>query len=415
MIFPGVDTGYDNANYGSVFCSDLYSYAKDVNPNFIGSMTLDEALAMNSFDEDAGLFTLQMVYYVSAGAFDNGYEYLQLPGYEQESVDVALNGKYISQAGDEMQVFSIRKSSGVAEVKYEVYTGTASASQAETLAEALATDAEASSISESGNIAVALEEGEYTIVVAGLDESGAMIAWNYLTFEFVSAATDPNAGWTSLGNVLYGEDYFASAMSNVEVTNYMVEMQASDEDQGVYRLVNPYGEAWPYYGMFRNVGYTANNHYLEFMLLSGNLAIVVNSEMNMTLDGDEIAMGSLAYNNVAGGQTLQQQIDAGLVGSIADNKITMPVRSLVWWIGDDGYYANVNGGFQIDLDPDGEEEEEASAYSIKNIKNFGASIKSAIADRVEKAQVRRHRDQIVFDFKSWERYQGSSIQSTMTR
>lgn len=400
------NTTYQN-NMINVAC--VYTYGTEVNPKFIAGFDPADVLAMSSYDAELGRFNLMNVYFTSADAWQNRMEYLQLPGYHREEVSVELNGQYTSPAGEVAQVFNITMSEGITATKYKVYSGSMTEAEAEAQANTLASDVEADKVTASGNIGVNLEDGDYTIVVAGVDDAGALLAWDYLTFSFSAVVADPNEGWTSLGEVLYGEDYFATVFSKagLEVTNYLVEFQQNEENTNLFRLVDPYGEAWPYYGAFSDVYYSAPHNYLEVMIWSNGLALVCNTEMNMNADGDEIAMGSFAYNNIAGGESLQDQIDAGLMGSFDGKKMTMPVSSLVWWIGNQGYYGNSNGGFQINLDP-GEEEEEEEGYSVKSVKKFTKSVRATAVSNL--ANVRRTQKQyksFVIENKTWFNYRGN--------
>lgn len=399
-----------------IYVADAYTYGTEVNPDFIAGIDPNRVLAMNGYNAELGRFTLMNVYYTSAWIGGNKVEYLQLPGYHREEVSVELNGQYTSPAGEVAQVFNITMSEGITATKYKVYSGSMTEAEAEAQANTLASDVEADKVTASGNIGVNLEDGDYTIVVAGVDNAGALLAWDYLTFSFSAVVADPNEGWTSLGEVLYGEDYFASVFSQagLEVTNYLVEFQQNEESSNLFRLVDPYGEAWPYYGAFSDVYYSAPHNYLEVMIYSNGLAFVCNTEMNMNADGDEIAMGSFAYNNIVRAlnsgtsfaDALQAQVAAGNVGSFDGKKMTMPVRTLLWWIGEDAFYGNSNGGFQINLDPGEEEEEEG--YSVKSVKKFTKSVRAtAVSNLTNVRRAQKQYKSFVIDNKTWFNYRGN--------
>lgn len=398
-------TTYDGS---AINCGDVYTFGTQIKPSFIEGIDPERVKKLaGEYDDETGVIAMNMVYWNAALSYNSGnkYEYLQLPGFTQYSVGVTLNGKYTSQAGDAMQVFNITKSETVATVKYQVYAGSLSETAAEANASELATNENAPSVKESGNVAVTLENGSYTIVVAGVDAAGELKAWDYLTFNFSVVEEDPNEGWTSLGEVLYGEDYFATVFGSagIQVTNYMVECQQNDEYDYMYRLVDPYGQAWPYYGAFSDIENTAKHNYLEFCILNANVCMVWGSEMTLSVDGDEVFMSSIAFNNYAGGQTLQQQINAGLMGKLENNKFTMPTRSLIWWIGEQGYYGNSNGGFQVNFAPE-EEEEEPAAYSPKA---FTSKIKASVNSSMGAVNVTRKFQSMTIDNKTWFNYQGN--------
>ncbi len=69
--------------YGTVYVSStsLYPYADEL-------VTPEEAAAPSTFDEETGLFTFNLAYYVSIGAFGIGNEYFQLNGYDEVTGNV---------------------------------------------------------------------------------------------------------------------------------------------------------------------------------------------------------------------------------------------------------------------------------------------------------------------------------------
>jgi len=403
---------------GAIHAGCAYSYGTDVNPSFIAGIDPLQVLKMSSFNEKTGMFSLMMVYYTAVQPFGNKMEYLQLPGYVNETVKVELNGKYVTEAGQEMQVFNIFMSEGVSAVKYRIYNGSMTEAKAEAQAQGIAGDPNVEEVTASGNLAVAMEEGKYTIVIAGVDKNGNYLTFDYLTFDYVSVAADPNEGWTSLGEVLYGDDYFTvfgSEEAPLQVNNYYVEAQQSDDDPTVYRLVDPYGKRWPYYGLFDNIEYISPTGYLLFQIIDED-AMVVNTELNMTVSGEQIYLGSRAYNNIArainGGTSfddaLAEEKAAGNVGTFIDQKMTMPAKSLIIWLGTDrSATANQNGGFQINFAPDEEEEEEAVAYSARSLKTFTAKVQQFAVSRVADACVRNTPKAIVLDNKTWFKYKGN--------
>ena len=92
--------------------------------------------------------------------------------------------------------------------------------------------------------------GRYTAVAVGyIDDtprSVASVAINY------AGKVDPTESWTSLGYVDYTDGYmtaqpfylYPTSVVNFNIT-YPVEIEESDSQKGLYRLVNPYGAAYP--------------------------------------------------------------------------------------------------------------------------------------------------------------------------
>lgn len=395
-------TTYDGS---AINCGDVYTFGTQIKPSFIEGIDPERVKKLaGEYDDETGVIAMNMVYWNAALSYNSGnkYEYLQLPGFTQYSVGVTLNGKYTSQAGDAMQVFNITKSETVATVKYQVYAGSLSETAAEANASELATNENAPSVKESGNVAVTLENGSYTIVVAGVDAAGELKAWDYLTFNFSVVEEDPNEGWTSLGEVLYGEDFFASLFSGFDAS-YMVECQQNIETPNLYRLVNPYGQAWPFYNVYSNIVSTAPENYLEFWL-QPPYNYVIYSAPCVAFNDTEIYLSSIADDMLYGGSTPAQVLEDGYFGTFENDKFTMPLKSLLFILGNTGYFANKSESFQINFAPE-EEEEEPAAYSPKA---FTSKVKASVNNSLEAAKVnnRNHRS-IVLDNKTWFNYKGN--------
>lgn len=64
--------GYVHSSYGDMYVADVEYYRENINPNCKADP------GVSTFDPNTGLFELYVVYYVSAGYFGAGYEYLQL-------------------------------------------------------------------------------------------------------------------------------------------------------------------------------------------------------------------------------------------------------------------------------------------------------------------------------------------------
>lgn len=376
VTFAPTNTMFPYEDYGYVWCASVYDYAKIV-PEYIGSMTLEQALSLNEFDDELGLFSINMRYYIGAQptmGFTNAYEYLQLPGYTSYGIQINLNGHYVAENGDESQVVSIAMTSSLSEVKYNVYDGKLTEAQAEAKAKELAEDADALSVKEGGNISISVDPGTYTIVAAGLDETGTYRTYSYLTFDFESVKSDPNAGWTSKGMVTYTEDIMASVFQYPEVCTYSVEIQESDDTPGLYRLVNPYKSAWPYWDVYQDMS-NGKDNYLVVNATDPTAVYIERSPMNYILEGDALVISSYAYELLLNGAgTLAQLKASGYCGTLVDGKITMPVTNAnnkkgpILWVGEEGfYYANSNGKFCIDFNGEGEEEEESIVLKSMNL------------------------------------------------
>lgn len=98
----------------------------------------------------------------------------------------------------------------------------------------------------SGSVRLPFENqptGNYTVGIVGYN--GEMVKNTASTsFYYVSSgsAYDPNEGWNPLGMVDYTDGYIVSGVfTGTDKITYKVELQESETDPGIYRLVNPYG------------------------------------------------------------------------------------------------------------------------------------------------------------------------------
>lgn len=365
ITFPVTNTGLFNTNYNEyVYCADAYTYATEVNQKYFGETPLTTLRKLSKFDAESGLFEIYMCYYVSKGVFNDGYEYLQLPGYTNYKVQVETNGHYVDEKGTETQVLSIFMPEAISEARYQIYSGSLTEAEAEANAQALSSDDNAKTLDASGNVAVELTEGKYTVVVAGYDEAGTYRSFAYLVFDFTSVKSDPNAGWTSLGKVYYIDDIVAPIFTGdkYQAIAYEVELQQNDENPGKIRLVNPYGTEWPYYSALGSLS-NGKTNYLNVNMEDTKGCYVERSPLNYIYKGDEWTITSMAQEFLlAGSATLAQLKAAGYLGEInADGVMSMPSTKVVDGktvltgpVIDDGlgqgyYGGNLNNKFAIDM------------------------------------------------------------------
>lgn len=195
-----------------------------------------------------------------------------------------------------------------------------------------------------GNILVPFtytESGQYTIVaVSYLDETPREISSVTIAY---SSGADPNQGWTSLGYVDYTDGYmcanpvyFLAQTLEQSILTYPVEIQEWDDYPGVYRLVNPYGEAYPWNepGDYL-AGY---NCYLAFDVSVPDEVFVDFTEQTLDwkMDGNGYALkmtGSWAafylyYASDDDIMTPNQVAAEGMFGTFKDGKVTFPANML---------------------------------------------------------------------------------------
>ena len=373
------DINYTNDTYGAMYIADSETYGELV-PRFLEK----EEVKPSTFDQETGLFSLHLVYFVSAGWFGAGYEYLQLDGYTQPdySLTIENKGHYITTAEVDNALIYIHKGADVDTYKYVLEMGALDNAQLNEVVGAIVADTiESTEVAESGYQLFPLTEaGEYTIVAVAFDKTGVAQSANYLTFEFAPAGQA--SPWESLGMATYRED-FVAGLFGIENVVYEVEIQANTETPGLYRLVNPYGAAYPYN---EEGDYDASKNYYVVIDAQDPTAVSIqNTSVGMNWGYGEFSVWSLADYNLANGATKEQVAEAGMFGTLENGVITFPVKTLLVSMAEyqNGaiMYANTNGKFAVALPgytipedeatEEGGEESSVRARRIVNAQSFG--------------------------------------------
>ena len=205
-------------------------------------------------------------------------------------------------------------------------------------------------VTSSGDVNIPFESGNptgrYTIVVVTYDGSEAKETAS-VVFNYTSSSYDPNKGWTSLGYAEYTDGYMCSIF-DIDALTWPVEIQENQETPGFYRLVNPYGESYPY----NDPGDwdPAVNSYLYIHAENPETVYIGESESTTDWGYGEITYYSLAgYYIEYGGKTVEEMAEAGYCGNLTDGIITMPALSLYWFMG--SYQGDAN--YLYDEDADG--------------------------------------------------------------
>ncbi len=202
------------------------------------------------------------------------------------------------------------------------------------------------------------EETEYVMQVKTANGKVTTFEISDIDKVMFTERPDGNAGWTSLGYCLYGEDFLGSYLyrttSGDLCCEYYVEVLESDDEPGLYRLVNPYSpDVYPFAYLCSYD--TDSDHYLEINATDPDGVYVDYQDTGMYWDGfGEYYVYSYAaywydeYRYDRG--TIK---DAGYCGTLKDGVITFPVSCLLNKMSTDGeedwYLANVHNGFKLDL------------------------------------------------------------------
>ena len=182
------------------------------------------------------------------------------------------------------------------------------------------------------------------------------------------------APWKSLGMCKYTDDYIPSVF-NVSVVTYLVEVEESMTQPGLYRLVNPYGADYPYNepGDYD----PDNNYYLTINATDPAKVYIEESPM-----GFDYGYGEFTFFSIAGLRVAQDNPAAaeGNYGTVKNGVITFPKGSLLIAMGSDGWYTgNTQGKFKLVL-PGGVDGDYSVSAQLAGIIDYVGGVKKAVAE-----------------------------------
>ena len=196
--------------------------------------------------------------------------------------------------------------------------------------------------------------------------------------------------WKSLGMATYTEDC-VTTFFNVENVSYQVEVRENTNQPGLYRIINPYGAAYPYNA--EGDYDTSKEYFIEIDATDPEgvyIPGIYGTGMNWGYG--EFSIGSMAYYYmVSNGATFEEVKDAGYCGVLADGVITFPAKSLLISLseynGGNFYTSNNNGAFRLDMNdmtPAGAAPAKAAAarISAKRELDINADIQQAVMPRI---------------------------------
>ena len=199
-----------------------------------------------------------------------------------------------------------------------------------------------------------------------IQPEGASAVLETLTSATASATAKPmrtsvnlteDYSWISLGTGQYREDLLTTFYSVKNLT-YEVEIEEAEEAPGLYRLVYPYGEAYPY-----NYTYTdgtadwdlTETYYMYIDATDPDSVWVYESYQGIDWGyGNILIMSYVAYYINYFGYDLDYLKSAipDYFGTLEDGVITMPTNSMVINMSEYSssyYYSNTNGLFAVAL------------------------------------------------------------------
>lgn len=302
----------DNADYGAVTVSDVSYWQGD---DFYASYPC-------TYNPETGLFVLNVSYWVAEGSFGFGPETCQVAGFYIP--DYSVDAQYLGIFTDkEQKAFAQIALNGLGvDAEKAVAMVVTAADDATAVADALAAGEVTGTDLVVGYNNIAIEEGmtgELQVVVASVAEGAAMDVAAY-KFEYYGGGANP---WSSLGMGLYSDGIASNMYNKITAETYAVEILENNETPGLYRLVKPYGEAWPYASA--NQGTPAD--YLEIDATDAEGVLVMPQMLGVNIEGGDTELGFASYGAYmynAGQATLEQLKGAGYLGKVSEGVIKLP-------------------------------------------------------------------------------------------
>lgn len=361
-----------NSNYGQVTITDIPHYPfTNIDPK-------DYETYPCYYDADKGLFTMHVAYIVCTlynantnGSFGNGVETFQLDGFTQPDYSFAMEfkGHYVDNSGNDNAVIETSKGADVAHYLMTVISENEDAQA--TVAGMLDGSVACDSLTQGGFYAYPIaESGKYKALAITFDAEGNALDAYSTGFEFYMVGED--TPWKSLGYAMYTDDVILPLFGN-QPMSYYVEVLESNDQPGLFRMVDPYGPEFPLYPYASSY---AEGSYIEIdatdaegVWIEGWQTTGLDVQNNGLMDITSMAW----YQANAEGATKEDVKEAGLCGIYAEGVITFPVDGILTGIGSKAYYGNRNGAFALDLNTLVESipAEVAAARSAAGRTNFG--------------------------------------------
>lgn len=175
------------------------------------------------------------------------------------------------------------------------------------------------------------KSGTYTIAALSCDESGAYQEKLTVSFKFTSIAdmgVDPNKGWKSLGKGIYTDNLICNIYNGIDPVSYEVEVQEKEDQPGYYRMVNPYGEAYP---LNEEGDYDPNtNYYIEINATSPNCVMIPYQETGLDWGNGMVMIYSYAGYYFDNGNSVAEIEAAGLGGKISEGVISFADETILF-------------------------------------------------------------------------------------
>lgn len=318
----------------------------------------------SSFDPISGVFTVNVMCFDEEGAWNPAPWYINLNGYADTNVySLAItNQGQINIADNDYAVINFQLSETLSYVDYTVVelpedSEGLSEEEVTAIAEKIQdteqTDYTVSTVEKSGNVSLTFpSSGNFEIVAVGyrVANDGTAEAKVVETCVFDFETFDPYAGWTPITDKAVMYDNLFTALYGKDLDQTLtVQVDSNDKFEGVYRVTNPYAES----ALVEAVGAThAPFGSIEFVVTEEGIVYFPYSKVGIVEGGVDWEICSYSYymldNDVEPANIPEVFWGTYNKGKVTLDAVTMAnAASFVLFLGDDGYYANMN--FNLDI------------------------------------------------------------------
>lgn len=383
VIFKDFNSGYHHSSYDA----DVMLYHPSVFKNYQDeSFWLFSKVLAYQENGTPGQIQLAPFYYMDGvGGWNasqgDGAVIITFPGYAPKdlSVDVQYFGVLSDVDGSANAAIDVAFGADVTDAKAVVVSADA---DPDAVADAIAAgDLEANDVAPGVNF-IPIEEGltgKLMVVLVVLDE-GAVKGIYPINFEYYGGGANP---WESRGIGLYTED-FICGLYGAEPVTYEVEIEENTDTPGLYRMVSPYAEAFPYNE--EGDWDISTTYNIEVYAMDPEAVYIPTQPTGVDWGDGPMSIVSWGAYYLAGGYSIDDLKAAGYMGTLVDGVITLPVfeqetgqgtmlyQGLIY-LGDNGYYGCTNGAFKLVLPEAVSAGARAKAASQAKARNFERRLK----------------------------------------
>lgn len=259
------------------------------------------------------------------------------------SLEVSYAGRYTDVNEMDHVIANVELGEDVTSAKVALVKGR----NADTAIEAIKNGTlESQEVSASGSVMFPCSEsGNYMIVAVGYADDEARTEAS-ASFKFTSSNENGHT-WVSRGMATYTDDYVSSCYE-VDRLTYEVEIEESEQKPGLFRLVNPYGESYPYNeeGDFD----ASRDYYLEINAVDPDGVYIELQNTGLNWGNGSFYAYSFAGYYLDMGKSLETVKEEGYCGTYANGVITFPEEMLTvcfWGDTNNMFYANRESAFRV--------------------------------------------------------------------